>query len=529
MPDQQPSPPLEVELKLEATAEAMEALLASPLLREHARSTVRSRLLVNTYYDTPDHRLGRRRLAFRVRQIGRRFVQTLKSANAAEGAGSSRDEWEVELTDGTPQLAAFADPAVPELTGLVLPDELAPIFETRFRRQAMLVAWPDADRPAARIEVAFDRGAIRAGGRESPISEVELELKDGDPRALFELAESMRGLVPLRLHALDKAARGHLLATGAAPSWRKAAPVALNDGMLVDDALHRVLGGCVRHWLDNEAAARDARDPEGLHQLRVALRRLRSALTLFKPALAEQARQGWSGELRWLLGPLGPARDLDVFATEVAPPVRAARGQDPSLAALAEVVDQRRGEAHAGVREALGTERYADLAFKLACWVERRGWRQGADVDVLLTQRQPAAELAAAILRRRRRQVLKRGKRFATLTPERRHELRIAFKKLRYGAEFFAALYPDREVERFRKAAARMQDILGHLNDVAVAQRLIQDLLDGVAPGPRQKAAALGAGQVIGWYARAAAELEPAAVEAWGAFREAEPFWAEAA
>lgn len=520
-------PPLEVELKLEATADAMDALLASPLLREHARSTVRAQQLVSTYYDTSDRRLSRRRIAFRVRQSGRRFVQTLKAPNQAVGAVLARGEWEIELPDGTPQLAAFADPAVLELTGLVLPDELEPVFEARFKRRVLLVEWADGGRQTARIELAFDRGTLRADDREQPISEVELELKSGEARSLFEFAEAMRDVVPLSLQPLDKAARGHLLAEGAPPPWRKARAVELAPEMQVDDALHQILRACVRHWLDNEAATRDARDPEGLHQLRVALRRLRSALTLFKPALDPAARAAWNDELRWLLAPLGPARDLDVFATEVVPPVRAARADDPDLEALAGLVAERRLAAHEEVRATLRDRRYQDLALRLACWVERRGWRQGADIDVLLTQRQPVGTFAAGILARRHRQTLKRGRRFASLGPEQRHELRIAFKKLRYGTEFFAGLFPTKPLERFRKAASRMQDILGHLNDVAVARGLVQDLLAGMAAGVPRTAVALGAGQVVGWYAHQTAALEPEAVAAWETFRAAEPFWAE--
>ena len=271
--------PVEVELKLAATAATMDTLLASPLLREHARSTVRSRNLVTTYFDTADQRLSRRGLAFRVRQSGKKFIQTLKTASVGEGAETARGEWEVELPDSTPQLTAFNEPAVLDLTGLILPDELVATFETRFKRQAMLVEWPDANRLPAQIEVAFDRGAIRAGGGEVPICEIELELKRGQARSLFELAQSLRALAPLRLQPLDKAARGYGLVTGAPPAWHKAEAVKLDENMQVEDALQRILGGCVRHWVQNEGAAQDGRDPEGLHQLRVALRRLRSALT----------------------------------------------------------------------------------------------------------------------------------------------------------------------------------------------------------------------------------------------------------
>ncbi|MFO1047820.1 MAG: CHAD domain-containing protein [Geminicoccaceae bacterium] len=526
MPDTEPR---EVELKLAASGEAMDTLLASQLLRAHARSSVRTRQLVTTYYDTADHRLSRRRLALRVRQSGRRFVQTLKTANTGQGAETSRGEWEVQRPDATPELTAFAEPAVLDLTGLILPDELQPVYETRFKRRALLVNWPDPNGPEAEIEVAFDRGAVRAGGAETPISEIELELKRGSPRALFELAQSMRELAPLRLQTLDKAARGHALATGQPPAWRKASAVVLDGAMSVEDALQAILGACVRHWLDNEAATADARDPEGLHQLRVALRRLRSALTLFKPALAPQAQAQWSGELRWLLGPTGPARDLDVFATETVAPLREARPDDHALAVLLELADDARWKAQHALRDSLATERHGDVAFGLACWVACRGWRQGADIDVLLAQRQPVRDFAVAILAKRHRQVRRRGRKFASLAPVARHELRILFKKLRYGTEFFASLFPGRELDRYRAAAARMQDLLGTLNDVAVAQHVVDDLLAGTEPGPRQRAAALGAGQVLGWYAHHARDLDPRAIEAWEEFREAEPFWPEPA
>jgi inorganic triphosphatase YgiF len=522
--DQQP---LEVELKLATTAEAMESLLASPLLREHARSTVRSRHLVSTYFDTADQRLSRKRLSLRIRQSGRKLIQTLKTPNQADRAGAERGEWEVEVSHSTPHLTAFDDPAVLEVTGLILPDELAPVFETRFRRRAMMIEWPDGDQPPAQIEVAFDSGTIRADGREQPISELELELKRGQPRSLFELAEMLRAVAPLRLHTLDKAARGYLLASSEAPGWHKARPVTLAPGMLVDDALHQILGACIRHWLDNEAATLDGHDPEGLHQLRVALRRLRSALTLFKTAMDEATRTGWSTELRWLLGPLGPARDLDVFATEMLAPIQVARGDDPDLAALAAVVASGRQAAQAQLREALRSERYGDLALRLACWVERRGWRQGADVDVLLAQRQPVSSFATTILAKRHRQALKRGRHFAKLDPEQRHQLRIALKKLRYGAEFFSSLFEAKPVSRFRKAAAQMQDILGHLNDVAVAQDLVHGLLREMPEGTERTSSAFGAGQVIGWYARQSMLLEPQAVEAWKAFRKAKPYWTD--
>ena len=486
-----------------------------------ARSAARN--LVTTYYDTSDHRLSRRGLAFRVRQTGKKFIQTLKTANAGEGARDVARRVGGRAARRGAAAHRLQRPGVLDLTGLVLPDELVPTFETRFKRQAVLVDWPDANRPPAQIEVAFDRGAIRANGSETPICEIELELKRGEPRALFELAQSLRALAPVRLQTQDKAARGYALVTGAPPAWHKAKPIVLDDehagrGRAAADP------GRLRPALDRErgrhaggarprgpAPAPRGAAPPALRPgpVQVGARRAGARRLERRAALAAWAR--------W-------ARRATSTCSRPRPWSRSAprAPDDPISTTLVELVADSRWRAHQTVRETLASERYGDLAFGLACWVARRGWRQGADIDVLLAQRQPVRDFAADILTRRHRQVRKRGRGFAELSAEARHELRIALKKLRYGTEFFAALYPARETERFRKAAARMQDVLGHMNDVAVAQHVLKDLLDGTEPGSRQRAAALGAGQVIGWYGRQALDLEPQAVAAWEEFRAAD-------
>ena len=436
-----------------------------------------------------------------------------------------RGEWEIELPDAAPHLSAFADPEVLELTGLVLPDELKPVFATRFRRRQLIVEWAGNGAHPAEIEVACDEGSLKAGKRSAPIAELELELKRGDPRALFELAQALREVAPLRLEPRDKAARGYALATGAPPSWRKAASVRLDAGMSVDDALAQILGTTVRHWLDNEAAAQVGADPEGLHQLRVALRRLRSALTLLKPALSEAKRAYWDGELRWLLSHLGRARDLDVFLTEtVLAPLAAGRARS-ELQALCAIAESERRAAHEEVRTTLAEARYGDLQFAFAAWVGRRGWREAGEVDVLMVQRRPVTELAATVLHKRHKKVRKRGSGFAELDPTARHRLRIACKKLRYGLEFFESLYARKDVKPYRKAAAHMQDLLGHLNDVAVAEKLGRGLVEGAPAGDARVGAAFGAGEIVGWYANGLAGLEPRAVAAWKTFADLAPFW----
>lgn len=512
--------PYEIELKLAVGEKDLETLLASELLRSRARAPLETVPLHAVYYDTSDHRLRRRRLALRVRSVAGRFVQTLKAPADLNGAHLGRPEWEVPRDDLTPDLRAFQDPAVLDLTGLVLPDELRPAFETRVRRRKLSLAWGEGIEPPTLIEIAADTGRLVAGDRQARISELELELLAGDPSALYALTEQLRRLVPMRIEPQDKAARGWALATGGPPGWRKAGDVDLEPTMTAEAGLQAILGSCLGHWLANEAAARDGRDPEGLHQLRVALRRFRSALALFAPAMAKAVRQRWNAELRWLVNGLGPARDLDVLATETLPTTHLIDDGDRDR--LARIVAARRRAAQEDLVDLLASRRYADLALGLSVWVAGRGWRQDADVDAMLRQRAPLRGHAAKLLAKRHRRALALGRDFAELDADGRHEVRIALKKLRYGTEFFGPLFADKAVSRYRKASARLQDVLGRMNDVTVAARLLRDL---VATAERPAEAALAAGQVIGWHASAATSVEPELQVDWDAFAAIDPFW----
>ena len=515
---------IEIELKLAADEAAMERLLAADLIKDAAQGPMRATDLHAVYYDTGDRRLGRRQLALRVRQAGDRFVQTLKGPGAGNGGHAARSEWEVERHDLTPDLRAFQDDDALECTGLVLPDELQSVFETRIHRRVVTVAWGDGGGGPALIEVAFDQGSLHARSRHAPVAEIELELKSGEITAAYDLALALRQRVPLRVEPLDKAARGWMLASGLPPAWHKAGEVALAPSMSVEQGFAAIVDACLGHWLRNEASARIGREPEGLHQLRVALRRLRSAFSLFAPALPAAALLHWQGELRWLVGSIGVARDLDVLATETLPPVLAARPDDAGLRALAAHVAREREAARQAVATVIEGQRYADLVLELAAWTARRGWADAADVDLRLRQRAPLPGLAASLLAKRYRQVRKRGRKLAGLPPDERHRLRIALKKLRYGVEFFAGLYPGRSTKQFRRASAGLQETLGRFNDAAVAAHLVGRLGDRLPAGEATQVAQ-GGGQVIGWQAARGVAAEPELLRDWAAFKRRRPFW----
>jgi len=517
----------EIELKLRVPPEHLEHLAACPVLADRALGPPHRRQLVGTYFDTADRRLARRGLALRVRRIGRRRIQTLKAAHDATGAIADRPEWEAPIGGETPDLSAFADPAAREAVGLVLPGELAPVFETRIDRTELTVGWPDRERPEAVVAVAIDRGVIRANGKEEPVSELELELARGPERALAALTEALRGVAPLAVETRDKAARGWALAEGLVPPPRKAGKLELDPELTVAEAFRRIGRACLGHWLANEPAAADGRDVEGVHQLRVALRRLRSAFSLFRAVLPEAERARLVAELRWLLGELGPARDRDVLAHDLLPPLRGSGVLEAELAALEEALARGRPGLYERLRAALASRRYADLVLDLAIWLELERFREQASPEARAILEGPILPFARDALERRWRKAKKRGRKFAALDAEERHALRIAIKKLRYGLDFFAALWPGTATRKFARRLAELQDRLGHLNDVRVAEDLARAVAAETRGEPAGGAVALAAGALIGWYARASDRMLREAADRFEAFAEQEPFWRE--
>ena len=185
------------------------------------------------------------------------------------------------------------------------------------------------------------------------------------------------------------------------------------------------------HVLANQAAAEDGRDPEGVHQLRVGLRRLRSALSLLRPIAPSATLETLRADAEWAATALGDARGWDVFLADTLPEV-AAGCADSGWDCLKGAAEVMRTQAYVNARETLSAERHARFLLMLGAWIERKAWQdEGGRLD------EPTASFAARTLSERHRKVLKRGRHFRNLTPESRHRLRLAVKKLRYAADFF--------------------------------------------------------------------------------------------
>ncbi|SMH52652.1 CYTH and CHAD domain-containing protein [Azospirillum agricola] len=522
----------ETELKLAARPEDLETLRAAPSIAARATAPAVTRTLESTYYDTEDGRLADRRVTLRVRRTGDGFVQTVKSAPDGDGLG--RGEWECAVTAAEPDLTLITDGEALDLLGPLTESELRPVFTSVVERTSLDVAFGEGD-GASSIEIAFDRGEVRlpGGGATTPLSEVELELKSGSPAALYDLALELAKLAPLRLEIRTKAARGYALAAGGADAAVKADKLRLDSDTTVEGAVGRIMRACLAHLAANEAATLNGDDPEGVHQMRVALRRLRSAIALFRPFVPGPQYLWLVGEIKWLAGSLGPARDWDVFATELLAPVRDAfhradghgRSAVEDIDALAAAAEARRLRAYETVRAAIGSERYTAFLLGLGAWVEKRGWRDQPVSEDSVRLFGPVTGLADHLLEKRHKKARRAGHGFAHLPVAQRHQLRIALKKLRYAAEFFRSLYDDKPVRRYLQELAGFQDALGHLNDVATATRLLHELHeDGSRSAPGEPRAA---GIVIGWHARGVSDGEADLVARWHDFLDTKRFWSK--
>ncbi len=493
---------MEIELKLEVEPGDVAALLAAV---PPAAAPAREEALLSVYFDTAAQELREAGFSLRVRHVGERRIQTVKADGAAAAGLFARPEWEQDIAGDAPELGDGTGPLTRMVSAAVLA-RIAPVFTTSVRRRIADVAVGDA-----LIELVLDQGDILAGDRSGAICELELELKQGSTAHLFALARTLDEAAAVRLGVVGKSERGYRLAAGGGAARPvKAAPVALDAGMTAADAFRAIAGSCIRQFRLNEMLLARTEDAGALHQARVGLRRLRSALSLFRRLLAGDAAIGHlRGELRWIAATLGEARNLDVLIGN------GGEGR------IADRLREARRRSYAEVARALASPRLRRLMLDLAEWLALGDWLAApALADARAT---PVGIFAAETLDRHRRRVKRRGADLAALDDEARHQLRIEAKKLRYAAEFFATLYPGKKGRRrtraFLAAMEALQGVLGELNDLATAPLVLANL--GLATDPATDPAA--APEAISPRRRQALIAE--AEEAYEALIDSRRFW----
>ena len=494
----------EIELKLRVPPARLRALAASPLLRASGGS--RTVQLAATYYDTPDLRLSRDRIALRVRREGRRWVQAVKGGGSVASGVHSRLEFESVLRDAKPDLGVLPEsPLTRILQSPRIAAALQPVFTTHIRRSVRLLV----PAPGVLIEVAIDRGEIRSGKRREAVCELELELKRGPVTALFDLALKLAAAQPLELEHHSKAARGYALFNPQLAAPLKASAVRLDNTMDAGDAFRAIAASALAQVQGNARGVLDSADPEYLHQMRVGLRRLRSALNLFKQQLGDDwVEQALS--LRTLAAGLGVARDWDVLVTETLPRLR----ELPQAARLLAACEAARNVVRRNAKKSIETNDYVILMLLLGRSLA------APQLTAAAQWHEPARAAAAHILKRRHAQVLKRGRRLAGQSPADLHRLRIAIKKLRYAVEFFNDLFQVKAMAVQRARLAKLQDILGFINDAEALGSLLES-----ARACSRRWPAGAADAVVEWHAQQARRQRTRLTAAWRRFRDAPQPW----
>jgi inorganic triphosphatase YgiF len=459
--------PQEIELKFLCAPEDLgRVLAAAPEGDDDCRE------LISVYFDTPDLDLQKAGASLRVRESRGQRVQTVK-----RGDGLAREEHETPITTDAP------DPSLgplPQLLPHGVRGELKPAFHVRVTRRQRLVRFAGAE-----IELALDQGEVRGGKRVSQISEVELELKSGESAALFQLARVLSHAAPIFLSFATKAQRGQALVADCPLHVHRRARAALRENATVADVFQLIGRRSLTAIAGNSELLRQRPDAQALHQLRVGVRTLRSALSTFREAVEDEAFEEIKVELRWLAKACDEARNLDVFSDQMLGPALRAEPSDPGLTALAAAIQAAREHAAADVQQAVGSARFRDLLIEVTGWVETGEWLARPLAG------EPARPFAKASLQARRRKLLKDGRELKRLDDAQRHKVRIDAKKLRYAAEGFHDLFGRRATGRFVKALKALQDELGALNDLAAAETLLAGL--GLSA-----AAAFAGGEIVG-------------------------------
>ena len=507
----------EVEVKLELPPASVPSIKHLPLLKAF-KVVPKHATEVSVYFDTDKQNLRKHGLLLRVRRVGNRHIQTIKASG--NFGPFERDEWEAEIAGNKPDLSLAKDTPLERALSDRLRRQLKPIFETRVKRTVYQVG---GDAPE--IALMVDHGSIDTGDHSLPLCEIELELKSGSVAELFDVARELIRALPARLAVKSKAERGYELIDGTLDMPVKATAIDLPATTGTRDAL-RIIGlGCLKQVVDNTPALIKG-DPEGVHQMRVGLRRLRAGMSLFAGLLRDPQTVVIKTELKWLAGELGPARELEVLVNRVAAPIKGRHTRAHSMRLVSGEIAKKRKAATTRARKAVQSARFGALTLEVAAWLQTGHWTTPKDDLVRDRGDLPITVFAAEQLTRRWHKLRKKRKAFAQLDPRGRHRLRIQTKKLRYAVEFFATLFAGKRatkrLEQLLPVLERLQDSLGDLNDIAVDEAHLATMGIRRRSNPSR---VFAAGLLTGREDAQIEEAEVAATEAYAALAKIKPFW----
>ena len=505
----------ELELKLELTPEELQRLGAHPALEPLTVGHPETRTLRSIYFDTPDHLLRAHGIALRLRSTdGGQWLQTIKVGNGVVNGLCDRKELESAIATPEPNVQAIGDRKLRrKIEHAVRKSTLEPLFETVVKRTTRKLHSDKAD-----LELALDEGVVRAGTAEDKLCEAELELKSGSAVSLLEMASTLFAAAPFRLARLSKADRGYNLLLGREDENvvpQRAVHPALRGDEACADALSLFVGSARSQIIVNRRAVLETDDPEGAHQLRIGLRRLRSALRAFRPLDDTPALRELEELAQDVARTVGRLRDADVLIADIFAQVASHMKGEPGFAELRQSLLAHRIKTRNEIRQALSGEQWAKLQLYLVLW-PRDDSRKCFVANAGARFRGPRRSGRAG---RRLPNLVGLSKQ---LSLEERHEMRKALKTFRYTVEFFGSLYAKSKVARFVKELRELQEVFGYINDVVSAKQL-NAIAHEYCPG--DQAAQRAAGYVLGWHDAQAIHSWAAAPKAWCRLKERSRFW----
>ena len=452
---------VETELKLRMSPADLAKLRRNALFKMHQLAPPVTQHLHNIYFDTPGLELHRREMALRLRNKGGQWLQTLKGGGSVKAGLHQRNEWEMPVSAAKLDLSLFdvSDDYLPAK----LRDQMQPVFETNFYRTTRLLSWQ-----GAQIEVCMDHGEVKTSEHSTAICEVELELKSGPAVRLFQLAEVLLKIVPFELEVVSKAEQGFRLLSGEPEQPVKAVVPDLKRRDKLSHVLQRMIWSCLLHLQCNLRGAMYSDDAEYLHQMRVALRRLRVVLRMADKLCIDEELTALNQDVSDLAVALGRIREWDVFIAGIAKPICAQMSDHAGLAALLAASERQRQACYQALRGR--SVSLQQLLLRFAIWMNGSYWQRAG-------KGAPSAhDFATRHLQKLAARYERAGQHPDAKDAARLHKMRILAKKLRYSADFFAGLYGKHKAHDFLIALGDVQELLGQSNDVTVAHGLLDEM-----------------------------------------------------
>lgn len=437
-------------------------------------------VLVDRYLDTEDWRIGRAGYVLRLRHKERGDEVTLKGLSDAAPADGLRRRIEItEKTGGDTEWLDLNGPVGSRVSAMIGRRALRHVLEVRTERRPFAI-WNGQQAVA---ELAMDETLIAAYDNEPParLRRVEVEVEPEWTDAVAPLVEDLRsssGLWPARLSKFEAGMLAHGMAL---PGWPELGSTEVSATSTFSELANAVIRRHLATLIANEPGTRLGEDPENLHDMRVATRRLRAAFSFFQEILPPQFSI-LRAELAWLASLLGAVRDLDVHLESLESAeerlIPLPEGTEPPLDQLRAVLLAERQRARVVLLSALDSPRYERLTTGLAALAQQGAARRTTDDPV------PAVAAAPDLVVARYRATMRaarRARRSGDLADF--HRLRIRCKRLRYAVEFVTGLYGE-PARRFSRRLTKLQDALGSVQDANVATQRLLQLATGDEPLP---------------------------------------------